>query len=237
MEFVKFQFLAIQFDDDSMNSTDSKNSSSDLLIGITALQGDFREHAEKLQALGHGTREVRRISDLEGLDALIIPGGESTANAIIEQTLSGLQSTSHEHVGLFDAIKEKAIAGLPIWGTCMGSILLANDIENSKQGRIGIMDITVRRNAFGPQKFSSEVDLVIPAIGDTPFPGIFIRAPLFIRAGSTVEILCSYGDGFVMARQDHLLATAFHPEITHDNRIHDYFVEQIVKPAIVNSRQ
>lgn len=206
-----------------------------LLIGITALQGDFREHAEKLQALGHHTREVRRVSDLEGLDALIIPGGESTANAIIEHTLSSLHSTNHERIGLFDAIKEKAIAGLPIWGTCMGSILLANDIENSKQGRIGIMDITVRRNAFGPQKFSSEVDLTIPTIGDAPFPGIFIRAPLFIRAGNNVEVLCSYGDGFVMARQDHLLATAFHPEITNDNRIHNYFVEHVVKRALANS--
>jgi 5'-phosphate synthase pdxT subunit len=207
-----------------------------LLIGITALQGDFREHAEKLQALGHDTREVRRVSDLDGLNALIIPGGESTANAIIEHTLTGLQSASHERVGLFDAIKEKALAGMPIWGTCMGSILLANDIENSKQGRIGIMDITVRRNAFGPQKFSSEVDLTIPTIGDTPFPGVFIRAPLFIRAGNDVEVLCTYGDGFVMARQDHLLVTAFHPEITDDNRIHGYFVEQVVRPVLVNSR-
>jgi pyridoxal 5'-phosphate synthase pdxT subunit len=200
-----------------------------ILIGITALQGDFAEHAQKLRSLGHSTREVRRVSDLEGLDALIIPGGESTANAIIEHTLTALHSDKHEQLGLFDAIKEKAVAGLPVWGTCMGSILLAKDIENSSQGRIGIMDISVRRNAFGPQKFSSEVELDILALGEESFPGIFIRAPLFIRAGKDVEVLCPYGEGFVMARQGHLLATAFHPEITADNRIHDYFVEHIVK--------
>lgn len=198
-----------------------------MTIGITALQGDFREHAEKLQSLGHETREVRRISDLDGLDALIIPGGESTSNAIIEHTLTGLTSDRHECVGLFDAIKEKALAGLPVWGTCMGSILLAKDIEGSKQGRIGIMDISVRRNAFGPQKFSSEVDLDIPVFGDIPFPGIFIRAPLFLSAGDGVEVLSRYGDGFVMARQGNLLATAFHPEITDDDRVHEYFIGMI----------
>jgi pyridoxal 5'-phosphate synthase pdxT subunit len=200
-----------------------------ILIGITALQGDFAEHGAKLRSLGHSTREVRRVSDLGGLDALIIPGGESTANAIIEHTLTALHSDKHEQLGLFDAIKEKALAGLPVWGTCMGSILLAKDIENSSQGRIGIMDISVRRNAFGPQKFSSEVDLDIPVVGKESFPGIFIRAPLFIAAGTDVEILCHYSAGFVMARQGHLLATAFHPEITGDDRIHEYFVEQVVK--------
>ena len=206
-----------------------------ILIGITALQGDFAEHREKLRSLGHNTREVRRVSDLKGLDALIIPGGESTANAIIEHTLTALHSDRHEQLGLFDAIKEKALSGLPIWGTCMGSILLAKDIENSSQGRIGIMDITVRRNAFGPQKFSSEVALDIPIVGEASFPGIFIRAPLFTRAGAGVEVLCTYGDGFVMARQGHLLATAFHPEITRDNRIHHFFVEQVVKQQVIKN--
>lgn len=198
-----------------------------LLIGITALQGDFAEHASKFRELGHETREVRRVRDLEGLDALVIPGGESTSNGIIEHTLKHLKSDKHEAMGLFDAIKDKALKGLPVWGTCMGSILLAKDIEGSKQGRIGIMDIRVRRNAFGPQKYSSEVELDIPTLGGEPFPGIFIRAPLFLNASKDVEILSRYDGGFVMARQDNLLATAFHPEITEDNRIHDYFITMI----------
>lgn len=199
------------------------------LIGITALQGDFAEHAEKFRSLGHRTREVRSIKDLEGIDALVIPGGESTSNAIIEHTLAGLNSEKHETVGLFDAIKQKALHGLPVWGTCMGSILLAKDIEGSKQGRIGIMNITVRRNAFGPQKFSSEVELDIPALGSDPFPGVFIRAPLFLKAEPDVEVLSKYGGGFVMARQRNLLATAFHPEITNDRRVHDFFIREIVE--------
>lgn len=205
------------------------NSSSDKLIGITALQGDFAEHAVKFRELGYLTREVRSVGDLEGIDALVIPGGESTSNAIIEHTLTNLTSNERESIGLFDAINQKALNGLPIWGTCMGSILLAKEIEGSRQGRIGIMDISVRRNAFGPQKFSSEVELDIPTIGAKPYPGIFIRAPLFLKAGKEVDILASYDSGFVMARQGNLLATAFHPEITGDCRIHDYFLKEVVK--------
>ena len=109
----------------------------------------------------------------------------------------------------------------------MGSILLAKDIEGSKQGRIGVMDISVRRNAFGPQRASSEIWLDIPALGEKPFPGIFIRAPLFLKANKGVEILCSLPEGFVMAREKNLLATAFHPEITDDDRVHKYFLSMI----------
>ena len=109
----------------------------------------------------------------------------------------------------------------------MGSIVLAKDIEGSSQGRIGLMDITVRRNAFGPQRASAETSLSIPDLGDKPFPGIFIRAPLFLTAGKKVKILSKLDNGFVMAREGHLLATAFHPEITDDDRVHRYFLEMI----------
>jgi pyridoxal 5'-phosphate synthase pdxT subunit len=144
------------------------------LIGVLGLQGDFREHIEKLHSLGAETRDVRRVSDLDGLDALILPGGESTAVAILE--------SSKAAEGIFDEIRKLGESGLPIWGTCMGSILLAKDIEGSHQGRLGLMDISVKRNAFGPQRFSSEVPLHIPALGEQVFPGVFIRAPLITKA-------------------------------------------------------
>jgi len=198
-----------------------------LHIGILALQGDFAEHGAKLRELGCIAKEVRRSSDLEGLDGLIIPGGESTTNAKLEDAASKFHSITPDTLPIFDAIKHKGEAGFPIWGTCMGSILLAKEIEGSKQGRIGLMDISVRRNAFGPQRESAEIPLSIPKLGDEPFPGIFIRAPLFLMAGRKVEILSSLGEGFVMAREGKLLATAFHPEITSDTRVHQYFLSMI----------
>lgn len=191
------------------------------------MQGDFAEHAQKLRELGCEAKEIRRASELEGLDGLILPGGESTTNAKLEAAASKFHSAAPDKLPIFDAIKKKTKEGLPVWGTCMGSILLAKDIEGSKQGRIGLMDISVRRNAFGPQRSSAEIPLSIPAIGDKPFPGFFIRAPLFLKAGRNVEILSKLDDGFVMAREGNLLATAFHPEITSDDRIHRYFLSMI----------
>jgi len=198
-----------------------------LHIGILALQGDFAEHAAKLRELGCIATEVRRSSELDGLDGLIIPGGESTTNAKLEDAASRFHSATPDTLPIFDTIKEKGKAGFPIWGTCMGSILLAKEIEGSKQGRIGLMDITVRRNAFGPQRESAEIPLRIPKLGDEPFPGIFIRAPLFLKAGKNVEILSKLEVGFVMAREGNLLATAFHPEITSDKRVHEYFLTML----------
>ncbi len=196
-------------------------------IGILALQGDFQEHAQKIRSLGHNTTEIRRGKELDEIDALIIPGGESTTIAKLEDAASHFSFAEPDTKPLFDLIKDKVLAGMPVWGTCMGSIVLAKQIEGSTQGRLGLMDITVRRNAFGPQIASSEVDLSIPALGDIPFPGIFIRAPLFTKAEKNVEVLCEYHGGFVMARQDKMLATAFHPEITDDPRVHDYFIKMI----------
>ncbi len=187
-----------------------------LHIGVLALQGDFAEHIQKLQGLGCSTTEIRLADQLNNIDGLIIPGGESTTNAKLEAAVG--------KTPIFDAITKTAKQGLPIWGTCMGSILLAKDIEGSIQGRIGLMDITVRRNAFGPQRASAEILLSIPVIGEKIFPGIFIRAPLFIKAAKSVEVLSSIEEGFVMAREGNLLATAFHPEMTEDDRVHKYFL-------------
>jgi 5'-phosphate synthase pdxT subunit len=196
-------------------------------IGVLALQGDFREHITKIEEAGYIAKEVRRSAELASIDALIIPGGESTTIAKLEDAAAQFTRAEPDKLPIFDAIKESVIGGLPVWGTCMGSIILAKDIEGSKQGRIGLMDISVKRNAFGPQRDSSEVSLEIPVLGETPFPGVFIRAPLFTKAGEGVEILCQYGGGFVMAKENNMLATAFHPEITQDPRVHEYFFRMI----------
>jgi 5'-phosphate synthase pdxT subunit len=188
-------------------------------VGVLGLQGDFREHIEKLRSLGASTKDVRHVSDLDEIDALIIPGGESTAVAIVEKS-----DAAH---GIFEKIQGLSANGLPIWGTCMGSILLAKNIEGSTQGRLGLMDITVRRNAFGPQRFSSEISIPIAGIGDESFPGIFIRAPLITEVGKNVEVLGRLEQGIVMAREKNLLATVFHPEIVDDARVHQYFLSMI----------
>ncbi|MFI5201577.1 MAG: pyridoxal 5'-phosphate synthase glutaminase subunit PdxT [Candidatus Kapaibacterium sp.] len=190
-----------------------------VVVGVLGLQGDFREHIQKLESLGAGTRDVRRTSDLEGIDALIIPGGESTAVAILEK--------SEAAKNIFEEIRLLGEEGLPIWGTCMGSILLAKDIEGSRQGRLGLMDITVHRNAFGPQRFSSEMQLHIPALGEADFPGVFIRAPIITNAGKNVEVLGKLDQGIVMAREGNFLATVFHPEVVDDSRVHEYFLKMI----------
>ena len=194
------------------------------LIGVLGLQGDFQEHIHKLKSLGATTKDIRRSADLDDIDGLIIPGGESTAVAILEESEAAFDRSSH---GIFEAIRKRGKEGLPIWGTCMGSILLAKNIEGSKQGRLGLMDITVRRNAFGPQRFSSETPLHIPALGSEPFPGVFIRAPLITQTGADVESLGAIDRGIVMAREKNLLATVFHPEAVDDARVHQYFLSMI----------
>ncbi len=196
-------------------------------IGVLALQGDFREHIQKITDLGHTAIEIRRTSEIDSIDGLIIPGGESTTVARLEKVTSDLKTTTSDSLPLFDAVKLAIRNGMPVWGTCMGSIILAKDIEGSTQGRIGLMDISVRRNAFGPQRVSSQIDLNIEALGIQSYPCIFIRAPLFIQAGKDVEVICEYKGGFVMAAEKKMLATAFHPELTNDLRVHKYFLEMI----------
>ncbi len=186
-------------------------------IGVLALQGAFIEHEQVLRRLGVEACEVRLPRDLAGLDGLILPGGEST-------TMGKLAL----RYGLVEQIRALAVQGLPIWGTCAGMILLARDVGHD-QPVLGLMDITVRRNAFGRQMDSFEVELDVPAIatpGDgRPFRAILIRAPLLESAGPGVEILARLPDGtIVAARQGRLLVTAFHPELGEDERFHRYFL-------------
>jgi len=187
-------------------------------IGVLAAQGAFAEHIATLHKLQVEAMPVRLPLELSGLDGLIIPGGEST-------------SISHLMLAynLMSEIRNLAKNGLPIFGTCAGMILLANRISDSDGLEpIGVMDLTIRRNAFGRQVDSFETELKIPVLGEKPFPGVFIRAPLIEQAGSKVEIIASLADGTsVAARQDKLLAAAFHPELTDDLRFHQYFLDII----------
>ena len=191
-------------------------------IGVLALQGDFAEHVAALRRLGVEVAEVRRPEQLEGLAGLIIPGGEST-------TIGKLLAD----YGLLEPLRQRIGAGWPVWGTCAGAILLADDLGTSaqrlgatEQPRLGGMDITVRRNAFGRQVQSFEADLIVPELGEAPFRAVFIRAPCIERVGPSARTLARLDDGrAVAARQGHLLATCFHPELTDDLRFHQYFLE------------
>lgn len=181
------------------------------------MQGAFREHQQALAACGAETVQVRKPEQLEGLDALVIPGGEST-------TIGKLLL----EYNLFRPILDLARAGKPVFGTCAGLILLAKEIEGSDQPRLGLMDITVRRNAFGRQVDSFEADLDIPVLGEKPFRAVFIRAPYVAGTGSDVEVLAQYQDKIVCVRQGNFLAAAFHPELTADLRLHHYFLDLAV---------
>jgi 5'-phosphate synthase pdxT subunit len=190
-------------------------------VGVLALQGAFIEHIHALQRLGVEAREVRLPGDLDGLDGLIMPGGEST-------TIGKLMVQYH----LDEPIRRRALDGFPIWGTCAGMILLAKDIGGLRQPLIGVMDIVVERNAFGRQLDSFEADLDIPAIGPEPFRAIFIRAPLVHSVAGESDVLARLTDGrIVAAREGNLLATSFHPELTADDRLHHFFLTQFVSPV------
>lgn len=193
------------------------------MYGVLALQGDFLEHVEVLRSLGVEAVEVRLPDQLMGLDGLIIPGGEST-------TIGKLAVA----YGLVEPIRHMAKEGMPVWGTCAGMILLARDIGRS-QPLIGLMDIVVKRNAFGRQVDSFEADLMIPALDSVsnadergqPFRAVFIRAPAIERVGAEATELARLPDGtIVAAQQGNLLATAFHPELGGDARFHRYFLNR-----------
>jgi len=186
-------------------------------IGVLASQGAFAEHIAILHRLKVDTVPVRLPHQLATLDGLIIPGGESTS---ISKLILDYNLTTE--------ISNLANNGLPILGTCAGMILLAKEIPESDVEPLGLMDITVRRNAFGRQKESFETDLSIPVLGEKPFPAIFIRAPLIERVNDGVEILARLADDtIVAAKQGKLLATAFHPELTNDLRFHRYFLDMV----------
>ena len=189
-------------------------------IGVLALQGDFAEHQVMLRRIGAEASQVRLPAQLDGLDGLIIPGGEST-------TIGKLAVT----FGLIEPLRR--FAGThPVWGTCAGAILLSRDARR-KQPLLEVMDITVERNAFGRQVDSFEIDLAVPVLADhdRPFRAVFIRAPLIESAGKGVEVVARLSDGgagqIVAARQGHLLATSFHPELTGDDRFHRYFLSLV----------
>ena len=188
-------------------------------IGVLASQGAFAEHIAILKELGAEAVAVRLPEELKGLDGLIIPGGEST-------TISKLMS----HYKLSHEIQKLAKKGLPIWGTCAGMIMLADKLPGSTVEPLGLMRISVKRNAFGRQKESFETELAIPALGKKPFPAVFIRAPAIQETMDGAETLAKLDDGtIVAARQGKLLATAFHPELTDDHRFHEYFLDIIAK--------
>jgi pyridoxal 5'-phosphate synthase pdxT subunit len=188
-------------------------------IGVLALQGDFREHHNMLQQIGVEAVEVRLPEDLDGLHGLIIPGGEST-------TIGKLAV----QYGLVKPMRAFA-SQKPVWGTCAGMIFLAKDIGR-EQPLLGLMDITVNRNAFGRQIDSFETDLDFARLPGGPLHAVFIRAPLVtaVDADAGVEVLASLDDGGIVAvQQEHLLATAFHPELTPDTRLHTYFVQLVLQ--------
>lgn len=190
-------------------------------VGVLALQGAFREHIYSLEALSVSASAVRLPSQLAGLDGLIIPGGESTAIAKLMETY-----------GFYDAIPDAYEQGLAIWGTCAGSILLAKTVIDgiADQRSLNMMDIAVRRNAFGRQIASFEATLNFAHVG--PYEGVFIRAPWFESVGDEVEVLATHNDHsgkhIVAARQDRLMACSFHPELTGDTGVHRYFIEQVI---------
>lgn len=186
-----------------------------ITIGVLALQGDVREHLGILDSLGVTSVPVKKPDQLESVDALVIPGGEST-------TIGKMAV----RFGLLDPLRSAIGDGLPVCGTCAGMILLSGSVTDGDQPLLGVLDVVVRRNAFGRQNESFEADLDVEGLGE-PFPAVFIRAPWVEKVGAEVEVLASIGEHPVMVRQDRLLATSFHPELTGDGRIHQMLLDLI----------
>ena len=193
-------------------------------VGVLALQGDVREHIDSLLTCEVEALPVRRASEIERIDALVLPGGESTTIAQLAEVF-----------GIFDLIKNKINSGMPVYGSCAGMILLADQILDAKQGQksFGGLDITVRRNAFGRQVDSFESDIAFDDGSDQLIRAVFIRAPWVEKVSDTVQVLASIDSHPVAVRSKTALATSFHPEITGDNRIHRYFIEQVARPALL----
>lgn len=186
-------------------------------IGVLALQGAFAEHISVLTKLGTQAVAVRLPDELEGIDGLIIPGGEST-------TIGKMMRAYN----LADPLKKLVKAGLPVLGTCAGMILLADKVSGLNGYALGVMDISIQRNAFGRQVNSFEADLSIPVLGSAPFHAVFIRAPRIENTGSGVDILARLEDGTPVAAQNgNILVAAFHPELTDDARLHAYFLDMV----------
>ncbi len=188
-------------------------------VGVLALQGDFREHLAVLRGLGAEATPVRRPAELDGIDGLVIPGGESTVMDKLSRAF-----------GLAEPLKERIADGMPVYGTCAGLIMLADRVLDAIEGQqtLGGLDVTVRRNAFGSQLDSFETDLDVPALGDEPVHAVFIRGPIVEAVGERSTPLTALEDGRVVAvEQGNLLGTAFHPEITGETRFHRYFLDKV----------
>jgi len=192
-------------------------------VGVLALQGDVREHVSSLIACGVEPISVRRSSEIDAIDALVLPGGESTTIAQLAEVF-----------GIYDQLKSRIAAGMPVYGSCAGMILLANEILDAKVGQktFGGLDITVRRNAFGRQVDSFESDIAFNDGSADLIRAVFIRAPWVEKVGAGVEVLASVENHPVAVRSTTVLATSFHPELTGDHRIHRYFIEEVARPAL-----
>lgn len=192
-------------------------------VGVLALQGDVREHISSLIACGVTPISIRRPVELEQVDALVLPGGESTTIAQLSEVF-----------GIFEQIEDRIADGMPIYGSCAGMILLANEILDAKQGQksFGGLDITVRRNAFGRQVDSFESDIAFDDGGADLVRAVFIRAPWVERVGAGVRVLAYVDEHPVAVRSQTIFATSFHPELTGDHRIHRYFIEEVARPAL-----
>ncbi len=195
---------------------DPRGPGAGLVVGVLALQGDFREHRMMLERLGARSLEVRHPGDLAGIDGLVIPGGEST-------TIHKLMAA----FGLAEPIKAFAAGGGPVFGTCAGLITVARGTVEGAPPTLGLMDIVARRNAFGRQVRSFEADLEVVGLGPAPVRAVFIRAPWIESAGPCVEALATHQGRTVAAREGGVLVTAFHPELTDDTRLHELFIAMI----------
>jgi len=193
-------------------------------VGVLALQGDVREHIQSLLACDVEAVAVRRAEEIESIDALVLPGGESTTIAQLAEVF-----------GIFDLIKNKIKNGMPVYGSCAGMILLAEEILDAKVGQksFGGLDITVRRNAFGRQVDSFESDIEFNDGSEQLVRAVFIRAPWVEKVSNEIQVLAAVDSHPVAVRSKTALATSFHPELTGDYRIHRYFIEQVARPALL----
>ncbi len=192
-------------------------------VGVLALQGDVREHLASLESCGVEAVSVRRASEIDTIDALVLPGGESTTIAQLAEVFD-----------LYDLIKNRIAGGMPVYGSCAGMILLAQEILDAKEGQksFGGLEITVRRNAFGRQVDSFESDISFADGSQDLVRAVFIRAPWVEKISDGVQVLASVDSHPVAVRSKTAFATSFHPELTGDNRIHKYFIEQVARPAL-----
>lgn len=192
-------------------------------VGVLALQGDVREHISSLITCGVDAVPVRRESEIQSIDALVLPGGESTTIAQLSEVF-----------GIYDVLKQRIASGMPVYGSCAGMILLATEILDAKVGQksFGGLDISVRRNAFGRQVDSFESDIEFADGSQELIRAVFIRAPWVEKVGDAVQVLASIDSHPVAVRSLTALATSFHPELTGDHRIHRYFIEHVARPAL-----